>query len=146
MAGTIVRFDPLAELDSLSRELFDNRFFRALRGFAMPTTDVYTEDEKTVIVEAQLPNFEEKDITVNVDQGALVIHAEHHEKEEDKQKTYMLRESSSSFYRSVPLPDGADDEHITATFSGGILKVTVPLNGASAPRQIAISTTSQPGE
>ena len=88
MARNLVRFDPFTGLDITRRDLFDDGFFRALRE-KLPTTDVYTEDDKALVVEAQLPNFDEKDITVNVDRGELVIQAERHEKEEDKKKVYV---------------------------------------------------------
>ncbi|HEU5223186.1 MAG TPA: Hsp20/alpha crystallin family protein [Candidatus Lumbricidophila sp.] len=139
MARNLVRFDPFAGLDGLRRDFFDEGLFRALRG-KLPTTDVYTEDDKALVVEAHLPNFAEKDITVNVDKGALVIQAERHEREEDKKKKYVIRESSSSFYRSIVLPEQAEDAKITANFDNGILKVTVPLKELAAPTKIAIGS------
>ena len=97
MTRAIVRFDPFAGLDMLQRDLLDDRFFRALRGNRMPTTDVYTEDDKALIVEAHLPNFAEDDISVDVGGGTLVIQAERHERDDDKHKKYVVRESNSSF-------------------------------------------------
>ena len=141
MARNLVRFDPFGGLDALRRDLFSDDFFRGFRG-KLPTTDVYTEDDKALIVEAHLPNFDEKDITVNVDGGALVIQAERHEKEEDKKKQYVVRESSSSFYRNIALPEQADESKITAVFEKGVLKVTVPLAEAALPRQIPVGTTA----
>ncbi len=141
MARNLVRFDPFAGFDTLRRDLFDESLFRSLRG-KLPTTDIYTEDDNTLIVEAHLPNFAEKDITVNVDKGALVIQAERHEQEEDKKKKYVVRESSSSFYRSIALPEQADDSKIKADFDKGILRVTVPLKGLTAPTKIAIGSGS----
>lgn len=139
MTRTIVRFDPFPGLDMLQRDLLDDRFFRALRGNRLPTTDVYTEDDKALIVEAHLPNFAEEDISVDVDGGTLVIQAERHERDDDKHKKYVVRESSSSFYRSIALPDRAQEEQITAAFDDGVLKVTVPLGDTSSARNIAIT-------
>lgn len=141
MARNLVRFDPFAGVESLRRDFFDDGFFRAMRG-NLPTTDVYTENDNALVVEAHLPNFAEKDITVNVDKGALVIQAERHERDEDKKKKYMIRESSSSFYRSIALPEQAEESNITADFTDGILKVTVPLKELAAPKKIAIGSGS----
>ncbi|WP_169580617.1 MULTISPECIES: Hsp20/alpha crystallin family protein [Microbacterium] len=138
MARNLVRADPFAQLSALTRDMFDGGF-RSLQS-RMPTTDVYTEDGTALVVEAHLPNFQESDISVDVDAGALVIQAERREKEEDKKKEYVVRESSSSFYRSVVLPEQADEGAITATFSGGVLKVRVPLTETAAPRRISIGT------
>lgn len=143
MAQNLVRFDPFAGLDSLRRELFDDGLFRGLRG-KFPTTDVYTEDDQRLVVEAHLPNFDEKDITVSVDKGALVIQAERREHEEDKHKKYVIRESSSSFYRSIALPEQAEEREIKADFEDGVLKVTVPLKELTAPKKIAIGSGQAP--
>ena len=75
MARNLVRFDPFAGLDIFRRDLFDDGLMRSLRG-KLPTTDIYVEDDKQLVVEAHLPNFDERDITVDVDKGALVIQAE----------------------------------------------------------------------
>ncbi|WP_442574539.1 Hsp20/alpha crystallin family protein [Microbacterium sp. F51-2R] len=142
MALNLVRFDPFLGLETLRRDLFGEGLLGGVR-VKMPTTDVYTEDDKQLVVEAHLPNFEEKDITVNIDRGALVIQAERHEKDMDKAKQYVVRESSSSLYRSIALPEQADDAKTTAVFENGVLKVTVPLLPESAsPRQIQIGSTA----
>lgn len=139
MARNLVRFDPFAGLDVLRKDLFDDSLFRALRG-KLPTTDVYTENDTMLVIEAHLPNFAQDDITVNVDKGAVVIQAERHEEEKDKSKKYVIRESSSSFYRSIALPEQAEQTKITADFDKGVLKVKVPLKEQSSPTKIAIGS------
>jgi HSP20 family molecular chaperone IbpA len=47
-----------------------------LRSKSFPTTHISAEDDKQLMVEAHLPNFAEKDVSVNVDQGVLVIQAD----------------------------------------------------------------------
>lgn len=144
MAHDLARFDPFAGLEALRRDLFADGLLGSLRN-RMPTTDVYTDDDKTLVVEAHLPNFAEKDVTVSVDQGALIIQAERHEQEEDKKKKYVMRESSTSFYRSIMLPEQAAQEQITAAFDDGVLKVTVPLSQATTPTKIAIGSKNATG-
>lgn len=141
MARSIMRFDPFAGVEVLRRDAFNDRLFRALRN--PPTIDVYIDDDgSTFVVESHLPKFGEDDISVNVDSGQLVVQAERHEREEDKQKKYVIKESSSSFYRSIALPDQADLDHITADFDDGLLTVRVPLNQSEAPRKIEIGRES----
>lgn len=139
MADNLARFDPFAGLDALRREFLDSGLLGTLRG-RVPTTDVYTEDDTGLVVEVHLPNFEEKDISVSVDKGALSIQAERHEREEDKSRKYVVRESSSSFFRSISLPDQADVQNITADYTDGVLKVTVPLAEITAPTKIQIGS------
>lgn len=139
MADNLARFDPFAGLDALRREFLDNGLLDTLRG-KVPATDVYTEGDTGLVVEVHLPNFAEEDISVTVDKGALAIQAERHEREEDKSRKYVVRESSSSFYRSIALPDHADVQKIAANYEDGVLKVTVPLAEISAPTKIQIGS------
>lgn len=142
MARNLVRFDPFAELSALQKQLFSDDLFRGKRAPAFPTTDVYTEDDKQLSVEIHLPNFDNNDISVSVDQGALVIQAEKHEKEEDKGKRYVVRESSSSMYRRIALPDQADEGQVSAKFDNGVLKVVVPFTAQPTARSIAVESGS----
>lgn len=134
----IVKFDPFAELQALQKQFFGDDWFTPVATMQMPMTDIYTEDDKHMKVEAHLPNFDEKDIDVHVDKGVLVISAEKHEKEEDKKKKYVVRESSSSFYRRIRLPEVADDEKIDAHMENGVLTVTVPFKALPEPKKITI--------
>jgi HSP20 family protein len=138
--SNLVRFDPFAELNSLQKQFFGDDWLTPIKGVNIPTTDVYTKDDKELVVEAHLPNFAENDVDIQVDQGALVIQAEKHEKEEDKTKKYVVREASSSFYRRIRLPERADADNIKAHLSDGILKVTVPLTSLPKPKKIAIGS------
>jgi HSP20 family protein len=136
--SSIVKFDPFAEMQALQKQFFSDDWFTPLKGLQMPTTDIYTEDDKQLTVEAHLPHFDENDIDIRADNGLLEIQAEKHEKEEDKKKKYVVRESSSSFYRRIRLPQAADEEKIEAHFNKGILKVTVPFKALPEPKKIAI--------
>jgi HSP20 family protein len=132
------KFDPFSELNALQQQVFGDSWVSPLKGVSFPTTDVYTNDDKELVVEAHLPNFGHDDVDVHVENGALVIQAEKHEHEEDKQKKYVVRESSSSFYRRIMLPERADGNAINAHLDDGVLKVSVPLTAIPKPKKIAI--------
>ncbi|MFZ1248720.1 MAG: Hsp20/alpha crystallin family protein [Candidatus Saccharimonadales bacterium] len=134
----LVPFDPFVELQALQRSLLGDDWMTPVKRMHMPTTDVYTEDDKQLVVEAHLPNFDDKDVEVHVENGALVIHAEKHEQEKDKAKKYVVRESSSSFYRRIQLPKIADMDKIDGDMKDGVLKVVVPFKELPAPKKIAI--------
>ncbi len=141
--SNLVQWDPFQEMRALQRQLFnDDLFGSAIKSFSLPTTDVYTNEDKELVIEAHMPNFTEQDIDVHVENGALVISAEKHEKEEDKKKKYVVRESSSSFYRRVTLPKHADQDGIVADMHEGVLKVTVPFKELPQPKKIAVKTKS----
>ena len=135
--SNLVKWDPFAELSALQKQFFGDDWMSPLKGVNIPTTDVFTKDNN-LVVEAHLPNFEQKDVNIEVENGALVISAERHEKEEDKGKQYVVRESSSSFYRRIALPKRADADKIEAHLDDGVLRVRVPLTPLPEPKKISI--------
>lgn len=137
----LIRFDPFEEMRALQRQFFGDDWENVLPAggaTAMPATDVYTRDDKELVVEAHLPHFGDKDVDISVDKGALVIRAEKHEEEKDKDKKYVVRESSSSFYRRIRLPEHADEDNINAHLEDGVLKVTVPFKELPKPKKISV--------
>lgn len=137
--SNLVKWDPFAELSALQKQFFGDDWMSPLKGVNIPTTDVFTKDNN-LVVEAHLPNFEQKDVNIEVENGALVISAERHEKEEDKGKQYVVRESSSSFYRRIALPKRADTDKIEAHLDDGVLKVSIPLAPLPEPKKITIAS------
>lgn len=137
--SNLIKFDPFAEIQALQKQLFSDDWFSPIKSMQMPTIDVYTsKDDKELHIEAHLPNFEQKDIDIHIDKGSLVIRAERHEQEKDKEKKYIVRESSTSFYRSIRLPEAADEDSIKATMKNGILKISIKFKELPKPKQIAI--------
>ena len=137
--SNLIRFDPFAEIQTLQKQFFSDDWFSPIKSMQMPTTDVYTsKNDKELHVEAHLPNFDQKDITIDVDKGNLVIRAERHEQEKDKDKKYIIRESSSSFYRSIRLPEAADEDSIKAKMKDGVLQISVSFKELPKPKQITI--------
>jgi HSP20 family protein len=144
MSNGLTKWDPFAEMRALQKQFFGDDWSTSLSSsVSLPTTDVYTNEDKELVVEAHMPNFDEKDIDVHVDNNTLVIRAEKHEKEEDKKKKYVVRESSSSFYRSVRLPKHADQDSIEADMNDGVLKVKVPFKELPEPKKISVKTNSK---
>jgi HSP20 family protein len=64
MSG-LMRWDPFDEMRSLQKQFFNDDWFGLqAKSLAIPTTDVYTNDDKELVVEAHMPNFDESDIDV----------------------------------------------------------------------------------
>ena len=141
--SNLIKFDPFVELNALHRQFFGDDQMTALKNIAVPTTDVYINDNKELIVEAHLPNFNRDNINVHIENGVLVIQAERHEKEEDKSKKYVVRESSSSFYRRIQLPERADGDSIEAHLDDGVLKVSVSLKPLPEPKKITVKSKNK---
>lgn len=137
--SSLMKFDPFAEMQALQKQFFGDDWMAPVKRLQLPTTDVFTEDDKQLVVEAHLPHFDQKDIDVHIDRGMLVIQAEKHEQEKDKKKKYVVRESSSSFYRRIRLPEIADQDSIEAKMKDGVLKVVVPFKELPSPKKIVIN-------
>jgi HSP20 family protein len=97
------------------------------RGLALtPHMDV-TETDKEIVVEAELPGIDEKDVSLSLQDGVLTIRGEKkHERNEEKENYRMMERRYGSFQRSVQLPDTVDEDKIEATFNNGVLKVSLP--------------------
>ncbi len=77
-------------------------------------------------IEMDVPGFDKKDISINVDNGYLTITAEKQNEEKDEEKNYIRRERSYGKYeRSFYLGD-LETDGIKAEFNNGMLKLTVP--------------------
>jgi HSP20 family protein len=130
-------------------ELFARRWPESLRGFPGADTpfklEEFTEDDGTFVLRAELPGIDpDENLEITVEDGLLKISAEReeHSEERDNEK-YRSEFRYGSLARSVRLPDGADEEAITATFKAGILEVRVPHNGEAQPvKTISVTTDS----
>ena len=147
----LIRFkDPFSSLSGLHSQLDDffNNFFGSSLPSAtgnIPAMDVYSEEDKQLVAEVHAPGFTKDDVEVSVHEGALEIRG--HKKSMDEQKedkrSYMVRESSSSFYRRIILPKYADGAKVKASFDDGVLKVTVPFKELPQPKKIAIESSKK---
>ena len=135
--ANLIKYESFPELSSLQRQFFGDDWLSPIRTLSVPTTDVYT-DKDTLVVEAHLPHFDEKDIDITLEEGALIISARRHEKEEHKGRKYVIQESSTTFYRRIQLPQSANQENIEAHLKDGLLKITVPLTQLTKPKKISI--------
>jgi HSP20 family protein len=138
---------PLFALHREMNRMFDE-FFRGfdlspvesgsgLRTF-YPSVDV-REDDKKVIVKAELPGIEEADVDLSLADNGLTIKGEKRTEKEEKGKGTWYRETSyGAFHRFIPLPDGLDREKVEARFKNGVLTVTFPRLEETKTKKIAI--------
>lgn len=99
---------------------------RGLSWGASPAIDIVDKSEAYQVV-AELPGMDEKNVEVKLVNGSLTIKGEKRDEKEEKKKDYYLHERSfGSFERSFALPDEVDADKIEASFSKGVLTVTLP--------------------
>jgi len=139
---TLVRWDPPREL-----ELMERRMRRLFEGFApflpfepmLPAADVYeTKDE--LVVELEVPGYEEKELAIEVTDHLLTVKGEHEATKHEEEKTFRLHERLEKvFERRFELPAEVDTEKLTAIFRQGVLEVHVPRVKPMLPKKIPIT-------
>ena len=92
-----------------------------------PEIDVFEKDNR-LVTKIDLPGMKKEDVKVEIADGQLAISGERKRETEEKgEEFYRSEREYGSFYRSVPLPEGAKVDDVKATFTDGVLEVSVPL-------------------
>jgi len=128
-----------------SRRLFEwPDWWREVMEESNLRVEEFEEDDK-LVVRAEMPGIDpEKDVEITVSDSTLRIKAERRQetKTEDK-KGYRSEFRYGSFMRAIPLPAGASEKDVTATYTDGILEVRVPIDNKQATaKKIPISRGS----
>lgn len=98
------------------------------------------------IVRADLPGMKKEDVDIELTDDALTIEGERREeREEDRGGYYRSERSYGSFYRVVPLPEGAITETAKASFNNGVLEITLqaPPKEVSRKRRVEITESAE---
>src|SRR3981189_2430413 len=106
----------------------------------VPRLDV-TETDKEIVITAEMPGLERKDVEISIDDDILTIRGEKKAEvqEGDKDKNYQVAEGSYGvFLRCIQLPPGIDPSSIQAVMSNGVLKITIPKPARNEARKIEV--------
>jgi HSP20 family protein len=135
---SLSHYDPLASLRQFE-DVF-TRFFtepQSNRPWS-PSVDIY-ETENDLVLKADLPDVELKDIDVRVENQTLTIAGERRFEKKDSAKGYhRIERNYGNFVRSFAVPNAFDTDHINASYHNGVLNVTLPKKEAAKPRQIKV--------
>jgi len=95
-------------------------------GGMTPSVDIIDRDEE-VVVRAELPGVDKKDLEVTLSEEALTIKGSTRAEKKEEKGDYFRREvSNGSFSRSIRLPAAVDGEKVSSSFKDGILELTLP--------------------
>ena len=144
--------DPFSAMRSEMDRVFDSFLGRGSGRFpafarvddsdpVVPSIDV-RETDTELVVEAELPGMDEKDINVTLANGILTLKGEKKSEREEKKDDYHLMERSyGSFQRSFQVADTIDPDKVKAVFDKGVLKVTLQKrpDAVKAEKRIPIS-------
>jgi len=93
----------------------------------MPELEVFERDHG-LIVRVDLPGLTKEDVKIEVVEGSLTISGERkYETKKERPGWYSSERAYGKFYRAIPLPEDVNAAEIKATFTNGVLEVTIPV-------------------
>ena len=129
------------QFNRLFNEQFRNHDESALTTWA-PSVDIY-ETPSELVVKADLPDVNEKDIDVRVENNLLTIRGERKfEKSVSEENFLRVERTYGAFSRSFSLPNTVNAEAIGAQYKNGVLTVTLPKREESKPRQVKVTVNA----
>ena len=143
----ITKWDPFGgELSSFRRQvdqLFDSFFGREPafwpRERNLPPIDV-VETAEEVVIKAELPDMDEKEVSLSLSGENLIIKGERKGEKEEKDKHFHIMERwFGVFERVEPLPVSVDQEKISAHYRKGVLEIRLHKKPEVKPRHIPIT-------
>jgi HSP20 family protein len=144
----LIRWNPRRELLGLHNtinRMFDNFISPTVRGDEAlsvwgwnPVVDIY-ENEENIVITAELPGVDKKDMTVDVKGRVLTLKGERSTDNEVKEDNYYRQERCyGKFERCFTLPVEIAPEKIKADYKDGVLKIDIPKTEESKPKQVSI--------
>jgi len=140
---TLKRWTPWQELENMNRQLSnllgDSSFDAASEaGQWAPRVDIRETDD-ALLVQAELPGIEKKDVHLEVKDGILTLSGERrYEKDVKEENVHRVERAYGKFSRSFSLPSNVDADKVNATMKNGVLEVRLPKRESAKPKAIAI--------
>jgi len=146
---SIIRYSPFTDFEGFpaGMRLFQdsvNRLFAEPNSHRpwVPAVDIQETDQE-LVVKADVPDMEMKDIDVRMENGTLTLRGE---RKFESQKTeggwHRLERSYGTFERAFTLPETVNPEGVKADYKNGVLTVTLPKKEVAKPRQIKVNVAS----
>ena len=128
----------LMQLDDVFSSFFKDAFDIGFGLWDAPkkmALDVY-EKGKNVVVKADLPGLDKKDIQISLDDGILRISADKKAEKEVKKENgyYHLERAYGRIERAVRLPRNLKESDIKASYQNGVLKIEIPRSENEPPK------------
>jgi HSP20 family protein len=148
MGMTVVKWEPFRDLmamqDRMTR-LFDDTLSRIwkselARGVWSPPVDI-VERANEIVLKADIPEMDQSDIDIKVEEGTLTIQGERKFLKEVSEENYLqIERPYGAFRRSFTVPGVVDQEGIKASYKDGVLTIVLPKKERVYPKQIAVQT------
>ena len=143
---TLTRWNPIHDLAAVEVERLNSMFNavfggepRAAGAWA-PAVDIFEAPNHDLVVKAEVPAMKKEDIKVTVEQNVLTIEGERKfDSEVTRDQYHRLERGFGAFRRSFTLPATLDASRVEASYSGGVLTITLPQKAEAQARQITIN-------
>lgn len=144
----LVKYNPLRELRSMQDQM--NRLLNLSwnhdlpgedikEGIWQPAVDIY-ETGDSIVIKAELPDVDQKDIDVRIEDNTLILRGERkHEDEVKKENYHRIERYFGTFQRSFTLPATINQDLVEANCEKGVLTITLPKKEEIKPKQININ-------
>jgi len=143
----LVKYNPLRELRSMQEQM--NKLLNLSwnhdlsgedlkEGIWQPSVDIY-ETEDSIVIKAELPDVNQKDIEVRIEDSTLILRGERkHEGDVKKENYHRIERYFGTFQRSFSLPTTVQQDNVSATCERGVLTITLPKKEDTRPKQIKV--------
>ena len=146
---TLSRWEPFRSVGSLQEQInrvFDDVVGRTTDESALstwvPAVDIY-ETEHELVVKADLPDVDPKDLDIRVENNLLTIHGERKFEKKVSEENYLRVERSyGTFSRSFSLSNSVNPEAIKADYQNGVLTLSIPKREEAKPKQIKVNVSA----
>lgn len=140
---------PLAPRKSIFDEFFRDfplgYSIKPLHGDPLPSPDKIKveikDNDKNVVVEAEIPGVNKDDIDISIDGNVLTIRAEvkQYDAETENEQVLHSERYYGSVQRSFSLPSNIDQDKTTADYKDGILVLTLPKEAPNGAKKISVT-------
>ena len=108
-----------------------------------PAVDIY-ETEHELVVKADLPDIDAKDLDIRVENNILTIRGERKFEKNVNEDNYLRVERAyGTFSRSFTLANSVNADAIKAEYQNGVLTLTIPKREEAKPKQIKVNVGTQ---
>jgi HSP20 family protein len=147
----LMKFEPRGVAGALERQV--NRLFKdffgeefpiqpGFNGEGFPVALDITETPEALVVTAEVPGIDPKEVQITVRNNLLTLQGEKKEEKETKGKHWhRVERRTGSFSRTVQLPVEVEPDKVEAASKNGVLTVTLPKSKAAQGRQIPVKAT-----
>jgi len=140
---TLAKWTPWQELETMNRQLSHLLDDSPLSTFGeaeqwAPRVDIRETDD-ALLVQAELPGIDKKDIHLAVKDGVLTLSGERrYEKDVKEEHVHRAERAYGCFSRSFSLPTSIDADKVDASMKNGVLEVRLPKRESAKPKAITI--------